>query len=202
MDTTRLEANYGNENLFLIGIIIVVALIILYFLLKINKKDNILTKKVVNANSKNTSKLEKDITQEQSTNKFQEEHSTNQSPNFSSEKRPIRIPSPILQEINVKIEEKPEHSLPKYIGYEPINIFTQTEPLHYPYVVMPSRAKCPIKFPQKGRSGRKGYKEAEFLLYIQKYFKETFNIYDDRYVLTKTNRYEPDFSLLNDTTVP
>lgn len=199
MDTTRLEANYGNENLFLIGIIIIVILIIFYFLLKISKKNNKLTKKLVNATSEKTSnKLEENIKQKTSTNRFQDEQGINQPQNFSFEKRPKRIPSPILQEINEKIEEKPEHSLPKYIGYEPINIFTQTEPLHYPYVIMPTRTKCPIKFPQKGRSGRKGYKEDEFLLYIQKYFKETFSIYDDRYVLTKTNRYEPDFSLLNE----
>lgn len=197
MDTTTLGANYGNEDLFLIGIIIIITFIIIYFLLK-SKKDNTSTKDVVNVNSENTSKLEKNITKEPSTNRIQGEHSTNQSPNSSSEKQPIIIPSSILQEVNIKIEEKSEHSLPKYIGYEPINIFTQTEPLHYPYVIMPSRTKCPIKFPQKGRSGRKGYKEDEFLLYIRKYFKETFNIYNDRYVLTKTNRYEPDFSLLNE----
>lgn len=189
MDTTTLGANYGNEYLFLTGIIIIIAFIIIYFLLK-SKKDNTPTEDVVNVNPENTSKSEKHITKEPST--------TNQPPNSSSEKRPIIIPSPILQEVNVKIEEESKHSLPKYIGYEPINIFTQTEPLHYPYVVMPSRTKCPIKIPQKGRSGRKGYKEDEFLLYIRRYFKETFNIYDDRYVLTKANRYEPDFSLLNE----
>lgn len=187
MDTTTLGANYGNEDLFLTGIIIIIVFIIIYFLLKISKKDNT---SVVNVNPENASKSEKHITKEPS--------ATNQPPNSSSEKRPIIISSPISQEVNGKIEEESKHSLPKYIGYEPINIFTQTEPLHYPYVVMPSRTKCPIKIPQKGRSGRKGYKEDEFLLYIRKYFKEAFNIYDDRYVLTKANRYEPDFSLLNE----
>lgn len=103
----------------------------------------------------------------------------------------------ITQPIDI-LNDKQTLSKIKYIGYEPINIFAQTEPLNYPYVVMPSRPKCPIKFPQKGRSGRKGYKEEAFLLYIQKYFKDTFRIYDDRYVLTKANRYEPDFSLLNE----
>lgn len=63
---------------------------------------------------------------------------------------------------------------------------------------MPSKSGCVIKFPQKGRTGRKGYKEDDFLQYIRKYFKETFKIYDDRYVLTKKNRYEPDISLLNE----
>lgn len=95
-------------------------------------------------------------------------------------------------------EDYSKFSKPKYIGYNPINIFTQTEPLNYPYVIMPSKSGCVIKFPQKGRTGRKGYKEDDFLQYIRKYFKETFKIYDDRYVLTKKNRYEPDISLLNE----
>lgn len=95
-------------------------------------------------------------------------------------------------------EDYSKFSKPKYTGYNPINIFTQTEPLNYPYVIMPSKSGCVIKFPQKGRTGRKGYKEDDFLQYIRKYFKETFKIYDDRYVLTKKNRYEPDISLLNE----
>lgn len=102
---------------------------------------------------------------------------------------PIKPEPPII---------KPEPSKPKHIGYNPINIFAQTEPLNYPYVIMPSRPECVIKFPQKGRTGRKGYKEEAFLQFVQKYFKDTFQIYDDRYVLTKVNRYEPDFSLLNE----
>ena len=56
-------------------------------------------------------------------------------------------------------EDYSKFSKPKYIGYNPINIFTQTEPLNYPYVIMPSKSGCVIKFPQKGRTGRKGYKE-------------------------------------------
>ena len=31
-------------------------------------------------------------------------------------------------------EDYSKFSKPKYIGYNPINIFTQTEPLNYPYV--------------------------------------------------------------------
>ena len=76
-----------------------------------------------------------------------------------------RPQSLITQPIDI-LHDKQTLSKIKYIGYEPINIFAQTEPLNYPYVVMPSRPKCPIKFPQKGRSGRKGYKEEAFLLYI------------------------------------
>jgi hypothetical protein len=112
----------------------------------------------------------------------------------------VNAPS-IMSSMALELIAKEDYSKfpkPKYIGYNPINIFTQTEPLNYPYVIMPSKSGCVIKFPQKGRTGRKGYKEDDFLQYIRKYFKETFKIYDDRYVLTKKNRYEPDISLLNE----
>lgn len=111
---------------------------------------------------------------------------------------------PIIQEKPPMSSEKevvPEHiSNIKYIGYEPINVFIQTEPLSYPYVIMPARSKSPIKFPHKGRQGRRGYKEAEFLTYIKSYFKEVFQIYDDRFILTKNNinRYEPDITLIDE----
>lgn len=120
---------------------------------------------------------------------------------FSSVKeKDVNAPS-IMPSMALELIEKEDYSKlskPKYIGYNPINIFAQTEPLNYPYVIMPSKSGCVIKFPQKGRTGRKGYKEDDFLQYIRKYFKETFEIYDDRYVLTKKNRYEPDISLLNE----
>ena len=120
---------------------------------------------------------------------------------FSSVKeKDVNAPS-IMPSMALELIEKEDYSKlskPKYIGYNPLNIFAQTEPLNYPYVIMPSKSGCVIKFPQKGRTGRKGYKEDDFLQYIRKYFKETFEIYDDRYVLTKKNRYEPDISLLNE----
>lgn len=120
---------------------------------------------------------------------------------FSSVKeKDVNAPS-IMPSMALELIEKEDYSKlskPKYIGYNPINIFAQTESLNYPYVIMPSKSGCVIKFPQKGRTGRKGYKEDDFLQYIRKYFKETFEIYDDRYVLTKKNRYEPDISLLNE----
>lgn len=95
---------------------------------------------------------------------------------------------------------KEEQSKPKYIGYNPINIFTQTEPLNYPYVIMPKNKKCIIKFARKGRNGRKGYKEDSFYNYLQKYFKKDFQIYNDRFILTKKNtiRYEPDFTIIDE----
>lgn len=104
------------------------------------------------------------------------------------------------------VEEETENELkkgcskPKHIGYNPINLFAQTEPLNYPYVVMPNKADCVIKFPRKGRIGRKGYKEDAFYDYLKKYFSNNFKLYNDRFVLSKNNTYcyEPDFTLTNE----
>lgn len=111
------------------------------------------------------------------------------------EKTPV---SPIPEPEIVK-PEKEEQSKVKYIGYNPINIFAQTEPLNFPYVIMP-RANCVIKFPRKGRVGRKGYKEEDFKTYVDKYFKTTFQVFDDRFILIKNSPkpFEPDFTLIDE----
>lgn len=97
------------------------------------------------------------------------------------------------------IEPLSEPSKPKYIGYKPINIFEQTEPLNFPYVIMP-KENCVIKFPQYGRSGRKGYKEEDFKVYLTKYFKVTFQLFDERFILVKGSNkpFEPDFTLVDE----
>lgn len=104
-------------------------------------------------------------------------------------------------EDDIKISDtKNEKSVPKYIGYNPINIFAQTNPINYPYVLMPKRENCIIKFPRKGRNGRKGYKEDAFGAFLQLHFSRKFNVYNDRFILTRnnTNRYEPDFTLIDE----
>ena len=95
--------------------------------------------------------------------------------------------------------EKEDQSKVKYIGYNPLNIFAQTEPLYFPYVIMP-KPNCIIKFPRKGRSGRKGYKEDDFKVYVEKYFSSYFQIFDDRFFLVKNNSnpFEPDFTLIDE----
>ena len=92
-----------------------------------------------------------------------------------------------------------EQSQPKNIGYNPINIFEQTEPYNFPYVIMP-RPGCIIKFPRKGRKGRKGFKEDEFLTYLTKYFSNAFKIYDDRFITVRGHRrpYEPDITFTDE----
>ncbi len=94
---------------------------------------------------------------------------------------------------------KEEQSKVKYIGYNPINIFAQSEPLSFPYVIMPA-ANCVIKFPRKGRVGRKGYTEENFKTYLDKYFKNAFQVLDDRFIIIKNNLnpFEPDFTLTDE----
>lgn len=95
--------------------------------------------------------------------------------------------------------QEPEPSQPKFIGYNPINLFEQTEPIKFPFVIMP-KPNCVIKFPQRGRSGRKGYKEEDFKIHLTKFFKTSFQLFDDRYILIKgsSSPYEPDFTLIDE----
>lgn len=99
----------------------------------------------------------------------------------------------------VVIAEAEEQMKEKYIGYNPINVFAQTEPLSFPYVIMP-QPNCVIKFPRKGKTGRKGYKEEAFKTYIEQYFRNSHQIYDDRFLLIKNSSkpFEPDFALVNE----
>ena len=99
-----------------------------------------------------------------------------------------------------KVEaQKEDYSKPKYIGYNPINIFNQSQPYFYPYVLMP-RPHSVIKFPRKGRKGRKGFKEADFKWYLENFFGDTFYVFDERFIMVKESMepYEPDFTLTNE----
>jgi len=110
-----------------------------------------------------------------------------------------KTPVVSLQKPEIVKPEKEEQSKEKYIGYNPINIFAQSEPLSFPYVIMP-KANCVIKFPRRGRVGRKGYKEEDFKTYVDKYFKTAFQVFDDRFILIKNSPkpFEPDFTLIDE----
>lgn len=124
-------------------------------------------------------------------------------PNMSTIAKPVEeiVKPPVKETITkvVVIEKEEEQTKEKHIGYNPINLFKQTEPLYYPYVMMP-KPNCIIKFPRKGRAGRKGFKEEAFKEHIDKYFKNNYQVYDDRFVLVANNSkpYEPDFTLINE----
>jgi len=104
-----------------------------------------------------------------------------------------------MKEHEIIQPEKEEQSQPKYIGYNPINIFKQTEPYNFPYVIMP-KPGCIIKFPRKGRTGRKGFKEEDFKPYLIQHFYDTFKIFDDRFIIVKGSNkpIEPDFTFTDE----
>jgi len=114
-----------------------------------------------------------------------------------------KISKPVLTTFVSNVDtikvDKEEQSKEKYIDYIPINIFAQTEPLNYPYVIMP-KPYCVIKFPRKGRVGRKGFKEEIFKVFLEKYFRNEFKVFDDRFILVKNinKPYEPDFTLIDE----
>ena len=107
----------------------------------------------------------------------------------SNEKRPIEADTII----------PPPPAKPKFIGYNPINIFAQTEPLNFPIVIMP-KPGCVIKFPHKGKGGRKGYKEADFHQYLTRHFSHAFQLYTDRILSVKgnSNPFAPDFAFIDE----
>jgi hypothetical protein len=101
-------------------------------------------------------------------------------------------------EVEVKVIKSvpdPGLSTPKRIGYIPNEKFEQPHPFKYPLVKMPRKDSL-IKFPRKGRSDRKGYKEDSFLIHLNEHFKPAFNVFNDRHIPTQNGRpYEPDFVL-------
>jgi len=92
----------------------------------------------------------------------------------------------------------PGRSSPKRIGYLPNDNFKQGDPCNYPIVRMPLKNSL-IKFPRKGRSDKKGYKEDDFFKQITPFFTEQFEIINDRHIPTENGRpYEPDLILINE----
>lgn len=206
------DSNFNYGLLILFGII-AIGLVLVYFFNRRKCKqyvinDGVNIKKSTSAESLFSSKVYDSTKQTQSGNGRKLVLGNSEIENLKKVeqvKREIRPETKKIREQgSIKIiepikAEKEEQSKEKYIGYKPINIFAQTEPFNYPYVIMP-KPNSVIKFPRKGRIGRKGYKEEEFKKYIDKYFKESFQIFDDRFILVKntTKPYEPDFTLIDE----
>jgi hypothetical protein len=83
----------------------------------------------------------------------------------------------------------------KRIGYQPYN-YPQPEPICYPIVMMPKSGSV-LAIAMEGRSGRKGYKEADFKKYLTNYFSEDLQISDNRIIPIEGSAipYSPDFTL-------
>jgi hypothetical protein len=115
-----------------------------------------------------------------------------------SPKRQTVTPYIDINEVQVKVIKsipEPGSSTAKRIGYLPSDKFAQTEPYKYAVVKMPQKNSL-IKFPRKGRSDKKGYTEDDFLIHLNRHFKESYSVFNDRHIPTENGRpYEPDFVL-------
>lgn len=200
-DTFGTIATTSNSNENVLFIIVIIGVFILLYILFRPKTPKLVKSKEAkqDTNSKKNENSKEEI--ETITNK-----QLKKEPLSKKENKPLppivkEVPKAEEHKVVVKEEEEEEEeqTKEKYIGYNPINIFKQTEPLSYPYVMMP-KPNCVIKFPRKGRTGRKGFKEEAFKEYIDKYFKSNYQVYDDRFVLVANNTkpYEPDFTLINE----
>jgi len=116
----------------------------------------------------------------------------------ASPKRQTVTPYIDSNEVQIKVIKsipEPGSSTAKRIGYLPSDKFAQTEPYKYAVVKMPQKNSL-IKFPRKGRSDKKGFKEDDFLIHLNRHFKTTFSVFNDRHIPTENGRpYEPDFVL-------
>ena len=102
---------------------------------------------------------------------------------------PIKV-APIVQYINK------DQSVPKYIGYDPTKISEYSEPVSFPYIVLP-KANSEITLPQKGRIGRQGYKDADFKKYLDAAFCNILQVDDNTLISPNTAAvYSPDISLI------
>lgn len=190
----------NNYIMLILGIGIIVGILI-YFIFK-TKKPNVSNNSITSFKPQSEAVL---IFEEEKKAKveFEKENKASTEMDVLKESNKIFIePKNVEKPTKVEeivIPEEEEQSKEKYIGYNPINLFAQTEPLSYPYVIMP-QPNCVIKFPRKGRTGRKGYKEEAFKISIEQYFRNTHQILDDRFVLIKNSSkpYEPDFALINE----
>lgn len=207
---STIGSDNDNTGLFLIIGLILIGLIA-YFILRPKKTGEIENKPTESRNQNSRQKVivtEKskerkvDVSEHQTETKSKELHQTTDAATkekANKTKQTNNEITPPTKKKEVVIPEKEEQSKEKYIGYNPINIFAQTEPLNYPYVLMP-KPNSVIKFPRKGRSGRKGFKEEEFKTYVVKYFKGHYQVFDDRFILVKNSHspYEPDFTLIDE----
>ena len=202
-DTIGNIATIDNSNENILFIIVIIAIVIVLYSLFKPKTPKVFEHRNIETQPK--TKAEETFVKQEVTglNPVEVTNVTISKSDTSIIEKPIEeIPQPPVEETIIEVvvkEEEEEHSKEKYIGYNPINIFAQTEPLYFPYVMMP-KPNCVIKFPRKGRTGRKGYKEEAFKEYMDNYFKSHYQVYDDRFVLVANNTrpYEPDFTLINE----
>jgi len=114
---------------------------------------------------------------------------------FNTELAPPDYFAPEIKVSKVISLSDNKQSKPIRIGYEPSITFEQQEPYHYAVAKMPPKNSL-IKSPRKGYAYYKGVTEDNFFKLLKKYFQNSFNVYNDRFVPKGSSKpYEPDFVL-------
>ncbi len=103
-------------------------------------------------------------------------------------------PSEVTSVVNISAKEQ---SVPFNIGYDPAKIVVNPGELTYPYMVLP-KANAKVTLPQEGRTGRQGFKDADFKKYLSNAFSSVLHVDDNKLLLTNSgNTYSPDISLID-----
>jgi hypothetical protein len=96
----------------------------------------------------------------------------------------------------VKPTSKKENKVIR-IQFEPVTIFNQQPPYHYPYICMPQKDSLYRK-PGKARSGRIGRQESRFGQFLHKYFTGSTVVSDDKSLVLGNRMLSPDFCIIHD----
>lgn len=100
----------------------------------------------------------------------------------------------------IKSQPNPDQHNDLKIGFKITHIFEQEDPYKYPIVKMPINDAF-LKLPRQGRSGQKGYKEADFYTLIQNKIPEIDKGVDFHLPIPFFNKpYEPDIILFDKNT--
>jgi hypothetical protein len=84
------------------------------------------------------------------------------------------------------------------IRYEPSDLFIQSEPFTYPYVLMPKNG-CKVTLPKEGGSFRRGFTEDKFFKTLESYFNTSIECSNYKVLLPIGNRNgkEPDIAIID-----
>jgi hypothetical protein len=111
----------------------------------------------------------------------------------------VTIESSQIEVVPIVSEPSKQKNVVKYIGYDPRKLATYAQQLYYPYIVLPQPNSI-VTWPQKGRIGRQGYKDADFQNSLSKAFGQIFQI-DDNLLISANSGviHSPDIALIDTT---
>jgi uncharacterized protein (TIGR02145 family) len=118
---------------------------------------------------------------------------------LNSEHTTQRVRPAVIETITVVSQPTKENAGVHFIGYDPRSLEVHVQQLNFPYLVLPQPNSI-VTFPQKGRIGRQGYKDADFHKYLSTTFGEYFNVDDCMLISANSGAmYSPDIALMDTT---